>query len=400
MTFDQQIGRRIGEAREFLGLTQSLLASRMGLARTTQVAIEQGRRPASVADLYRYSEVLSRPLDYFLGTGVWGKADFGPQLRALVERLDATLPRATGQRGRPRRSSAPSSERRALALFGELSRDYLELEELNGLARTPMPQLPLPRQHSALEAERLAAMARAHMDLGPDVPISGLRVRLEEAFALRVFVVADTGRLSAAAFHHDAVGGCVLLAERPTPRRRFSLAHALGHLVRNPNEVMIDVHEGNKHTPAEAFALAFAAHLLVPSRGLRERFAAIHRDVGELNDVAALFLARTFGVSLKVLAGRLRTLKLASQEQLARIDAAAREANASRQSSNGAAGLPDAEHWAALPERFVFLALRAQREGLIDRSRLAHFLRTTEPASALQLLDYLTSVRDGDAARG
>src|SRR5262245_11654251 len=103
MTFDQQIGQRIADAREFLGLTQSLVATRMGLARTTQVAIEQGRRAASVADLYRYSEVLSRPLDYFLGMGVWAKADFGPQLRALAERLDAAMPGAA-QRGRPSRS--------------------------------------------------------------------------------------------------------------------------------------------------------------------------------------------------------------------------------------------------------------------------------------------------------
>ena len=56
-----EIGQRIAKAREFLGLTQAVIAEKLGLARTTQVAIEQGRRPVSVAELYRYAEVLSRP---------------------------------------------------------------------------------------------------------------------------------------------------------------------------------------------------------------------------------------------------------------------------------------------------------------------------------------------------
>ena len=78
MESNEAVGQRIAKAREFLGLTQAVVAEKLGLARTTQVAIEQGRRPVSVAELYKYSEVLSRPLDYFLGLGVWGKADFRP----------------------------------------------------------------------------------------------------------------------------------------------------------------------------------------------------------------------------------------------------------------------------------------------------------------------------------
>ena len=85
-----EVGQRIAKAREFLGLTQAVIADKLGLARTTQVAIEQGRRPVSVAELYRYAEVLSRPLDYFLGLGVWGKADFRPQFRLMTQRLDAS----------------------------------------------------------------------------------------------------------------------------------------------------------------------------------------------------------------------------------------------------------------------------------------------------------------------
>src|SRR6266851_5602944 len=101
MESNEAVGQRIAKAREFLGLTQAVVAEKLGLARTTQVAIEQGRRPVSVAELYKYSEVLSRPLDYFLGLGVWGKADFRPHFRLMAEKLDASVV------GPPRRPRAP-----------------------------------------------------------------------------------------------------------------------------------------------------------------------------------------------------------------------------------------------------------------------------------------------------
>src|SRR5687767_6814655 len=86
---DQAVGERIAKAREFLGLTQATVAERMSLARTTQVAIEQGRRPVSVAELYQYAEILSRPLDYFLGLGMWQEeTDFRPHFRVMMEKLE------------------------------------------------------------------------------------------------------------------------------------------------------------------------------------------------------------------------------------------------------------------------------------------------------------------------
>src|SRR5579862_2352872 len=275
------VGERIGRAREFLGLTQASVAQKMGLARTTQVAIEQGRSPASVAELYRYSEVLSRPLDYFLGVGVWKEADFQPHFRRMAQALDS-------------RGSSRDVETRTLLRFEGLCRSYRELEELSGLPGSSLPHFPRPRHHSTLEAERLAATVRAHLDIGPDVPIHDLRGRLEEAFGLRAFVLGEAGKLSAAGFNDPSVGACVALAERPVLRMRFTLAHALGYLLSAPDEPFVDIHEGNKKTAAEAFATSFAAALLVPSQSLRERFSAVHRDEGELNDIAVLFLARTF----------------------------------------------------------------------------------------------------------
>lgn len=395
MESNEAVGQRIAKAREFLGLTQAVVAEKLGLARTTQVAIEQGRRPVSVAELYRYAEVLSRPLDYFLGLGVWGKADFRPHFRLMAERLDSVATGPPRRPGRPKGAPEPSPERLALMTFEALCRNYLELEEVNGLPRTAMPELPVPRNFSAPEAEQLAATVRAHLDLGPDAPIRDLRVRLEDTFGLRVYVLNQKSRLSAAAFHHPAIGGSVLLTERSIPRMRFSLASALGHLLANRDEAMVDVSELKKKTPAAIFAAAFATALLMPSRGLRERFGAVHSEANEVNDIAILFLARTFGVTLTALRSRVEGLKLVSSTALRRIDEAVQEAGSgARADLESAQGLPDQPRWEMLPERYVFLAMRAYRKDLISRARLAECLCTTENDTALRLLRYVASVAE------
>ena len=395
MESNEAVGQRIAKAREFLGLTQAVVAEKLGLARTTQVAIEQGRRPVSVAELYRYAEVLSRPLDYFLGLGVWGKADFRPHFRLMAERIDAGVTGPPRRPGRPKGPAEPSPEKLLLMNFEGLCRNYLELEEVNGLPRTAMPELPVPRLYSVPEAEQLAATVRAHLDIGPDAPIRDLRVRLEDSFAIRVYVLAQQGRLAAAAFHHPAIGGSVMLAERGVPRMRYTLARALGHLLANREEAMVDLQDGKKKTPVESFANAFAAALLMPARGLRERFGAVHSEAGEVSDVAILYLARSYGVSLRALRTRLEGLKLVAPTTLRRIDEAIRQAGTGLPpEGEPAPGLPDQPRWEMLPERYVFLAMRAYRKELVSKSRLADCLCTTENDTALRLLRYVASVTE------
>jgi transcriptional regulator with XRE-family HTH domain/Zn-dependent peptidase ImmA (M78 family) len=393
---DEAVGQRISKAREFLGLTQATVAERMSLARTTQVAIEQGRRPVSVAELYQYAEILSRPLDYFLGLGMWHEeTDFRPQFRVMMDKLES-LPSGTPRRpGRPKSAPEAAPERLALMRFESLCRNYLELEKMNRLPRVPMPELPQPKRMSGQEAEQLAATLRAHLDLGNDAPIRDLRVRLEDAFGLRVFVSASMGRLLAAGFQHPEVGACLQVAERPTPKIRFTLARALGQLLANREDAVIEVASEPRKAPIDTFANAFALALLLPSRGLRERFGAIRSEASEVNEVALLYLARTFGVTLGILCARLESLRLVSAPTLRRIEESIRKVSATgAERETAPQALPDVPHWEAFPERYVFLALRAYRKDLIDRARLAECLMTDEDDGALRLMLYMASVSD------
>ena len=394
---DEAVGQRISKAREFLGLTQATVADRMGMARTTQVAIEQGRRPVSVAELYQYADILSRPLDYFLGLGMWQEeTDFRPQFRLMMDKLDALPSGAPRRPGRPKSAPEASPERLALMKFETFCRNYLELEKVNQLPQIPMPELPQPKRLSVQEAEQLASTLRAHLDLGNDAPIRDLRVRLEDAFGLRVFVSSQMGRLLAAGFHQPEVAGCLLLAERPIPKMRFTLARALGHLLANREDAVVDSGEGAKKSPNDAFATVFALALLMPSRGLRERFGAVRSDASEINEIALLYLARSFGVTLGALCARLEGLRLLPASALRRIEDSIRKAGGNERELSPQS-LPDLPRWEPFPERYVFLALRAYRKEQIDRSRLAECLMTDENDSSLRLLLYMASVADRHA---
>lgn len=62
---EERLGRRLKEAREFLGLSQESVATAMALPRATISAIEAGKRKVSGTELSRFAELYKRNLDYF-----------------------------------------------------------------------------------------------------------------------------------------------------------------------------------------------------------------------------------------------------------------------------------------------------------------------------------------------
>ena len=133
----------------------------------------------------------------------------------------------------------------------------------------------------------------------------------------------------------------------------------------------------------------------MPARGLRERFAAVHNEANEVSDMAVLYLARAFGVSV---AGPARPPRGAAA-RLHRHAAPHRRGHPGGRVGGEAEGepaqeLPDQPRWEMLPEYYVFLAMRAYRKELISRSRLAECLGTTEGDTTIRLLRYVASVSE------
>ena len=59
------MGARLREAREFLGLSQEVVAEALGVPRASVSAMESGRRKVSSLELRDLARLYRRPLEYF-----------------------------------------------------------------------------------------------------------------------------------------------------------------------------------------------------------------------------------------------------------------------------------------------------------------------------------------------
>jgi transcriptional regulator with XRE-family HTH domain len=62
-----ELGRRLREAREYLGLSQEQVADHLGIPRPSVSTIEAGKRRISFLELKRLAELYRRPISYFSG---------------------------------------------------------------------------------------------------------------------------------------------------------------------------------------------------------------------------------------------------------------------------------------------------------------------------------------------
>lgn len=62
-----QLGNRLRESREYLGLSQELVAEHLGIPRASISAIENGKRKVSSLELKQLARIYKQPLSYFLG---------------------------------------------------------------------------------------------------------------------------------------------------------------------------------------------------------------------------------------------------------------------------------------------------------------------------------------------
>src|SRR4051812_35356815 len=108
----RQLGERLKDARKARDLTQETVAKKLGILRTTLVAIEKGDRRVTPGELIEMSKIFGRPVSEFVSKRT-NREPFVPQFR---------LP--------PGQQNVTESELVAAAMELEsLARDYLELEE-------------------------------------------------------------------------------------------------------------------------------------------------------------------------------------------------------------------------------------------------------------------------------
>lgn len=273
------LGRRISQARTEAGLTQAQLGHAVGLDRTAIAKLEAGTRKVSASELVAIATALDRPIDWF-----------------VVESPPAVVSR--------RSDTAVGGRSRVLDIkIDRLARDITFLIEQGVLADAQeRPALDLPT--GAAEAEALAAHARRLMDAS-DGPLCDLQRACERvgllAFSLDVgdaggdAAYVEVGNMGVA-----LVNGCI-----DPGRRRFNLAHELGHHLFG-DAYAPEISVGGSDD-VERLINAFAVHLLLPREPVTELWNAIAQQDRRL---AAVAVSVRFRASWSATCSQLRNLDL------------------------------------------------------------------------------------------
>lgn len=278
METEGQLGSRLRRARQARGLSLQEVANHLTkpVTRAALSKYERGEVFPRADVLLDLARILELAPSYFLEHP---KTD--TQVRWLAYRKHSRL----GVR-----------EAERIEAHAELlSEAYLRLLDL----LEPGSSAPIPKRRvarSADDAEKAAAEMRSLWGLG-DGPLEHLVDRAEDAGVLILGWNEDNRFDALSGWVGDSLPIVVLNLQRPSDRRRFNLAHELGHLVLDAASL----------APADEERLAhrFAAAFLVPA-------SAAHREVGVRRANLTVFeleqLKKKYGVSMQAWTRRVRDL--------------------------------------------------------------------------------------------
>lgn len=239
---------------------------------------------------------------------------------------------------------------------------YLAVEEMLGLNSVDWAQ---PRNHPFQsrdyhDAEDAARTVREEWGLGTD-PIPRLAELLEER-GIKVLAIdlESIDGLAAKVLRRDQHAARVIVIRHNTwsERKRFSLAHELGHM-------MLEV--GSEVDPEKA-ANRFAGAFLMPADSLRAEIGHRRRSIS-IGELTAL--KSRFGVSLQALTYRCKDLGIINQSTFAQLFKTFADRGWRSEPFEEPGSLPpEYEH----PKRFERLCYRALAERIIGESKATELL--------------------------
>jgi Zn-dependent peptidase ImmA (M78 family)/DNA-binding XRE family transcriptional regulator len=354
------LGARIREARESRGLTQQQLSDRMGVARTTIVAIEKGERRLKPKELVELAGTLGRSVSELLQRSA--------PVDSFVVQLRGDLP-----------STAPGDTEifPFIREFQDLCDDYVRLEEIcqAPLRRRYPPEYEIQGTDPELAAEDVATSERRRLDLG-EGPLVNLREILETDIGLRIFQLELPSRMAGMFAFAEHYGGCIAVNLRhPAERRRASLAHEYGHFLTARSKSEITFEGRYERRPVgERFAEAFARAFLMPAAGLRRRFLELERERPKgatLGDLCRV--AQFYAVSVEAMARRLEELRLISVGTWDRL----RQTRFRVRETQELLGLESVRiDDEPFPPRYIALLFEAWQREQLSEGQLARLLRT------------------------
>ena len=369
---NQEIGKRLRTIREAQGLRQGYAAEKIRVARTTFVAIEQGKRRVRSEEIQKLARI------------------YGTSVNAILRREAVHLDLTPQFRKLPRSSEQARED--AAQLLTRLVCAEAELENALGIERrVSYPhEKPILPGDVAVQADGDAHELRSWLGLGSG-PVLDILSLLELHIGMRVYIRPLNSIISGLFAYTKAAGACVLLNAKHRPGRiAQTAAHELGHLIttREVPELLVE-HEAASQSRAERYASAFARSFLTPGRAVRRQFAEITAGSSHLTRRHVILLADAFGVSREAIVRRLEELAIAREgtwdwfQDNGRItDAQAEEVLGRPLKTERMRGLGQGP----VPQRLGLLIREASKRELYSEGQLASLLALDRRA-VRQILD-------------
>lgn len=272
-------------ARDFRGLTQQILADRVGVSHEMISYLENGKREPTSTLSDAFGQALGFDVRFFyepLIDPFYDKECNFRHRRSAPERLKARI-RAHG------------------TLIGAV------VHYLRTLLKLPAYSVPQFKVTSQEEIETAAEQCRERWHLDIDTPVSPMTRVLETGGVVVVKHVAGTEKIDALS-RRGKVNIVFLDAVRQPPSRLvFDMAHELGHLVLHAG-----VMTGSKETEQEADR--FASAFLMPRRAFACEFRAARPSWPHIFD-----LKRRWRASAAAVVTRAHTLGLIGADDYRRL---------------------------------------------------------------------------------
>lgn len=301
MITSEELGARLRRAREQAGYTQQVAGQALGLDDTAIAKMERGRRGIGALELKRLASLYGMSTDDILGDPIAeGEIPLTIALRATVAALG---PKAGAMKRRLQRIVADDRWLR------------------NGTSEPDIPKflaLDMPGDLGGLSRGYQGAESfREHYDLG-ESPIADVAILADEVGVVVARMPLGSDERSpegcSAVDPETGMSYVLINSDKPRVRRRFTIAHELGHLALghlHGGEVIVDETVGGK-SPIEREANAFSAGLLMPAEGVKGALKRLKARLGEHPGPIdwIVWLAASFGVSEQATAYRLANLHL------------------------------------------------------------------------------------------
>ena len=244
------IPERLLEARKAIAITQTELAEKVGVSRQLISAFEQGVKQPGNISMHKIASVLDQPIGYFISSNA--EFEFGP--------LSARTYRAFGPTTHRRNDQCDVVARWCTRIAAYLSKKINFPEPV-------IPDLDDMNIKGMEDIDDIADSVRTEWGLGLG-PIGNLTKLLESKGIFIVSVPINTAKVNAFSFWAGGIPFIILGSDDNTTcvRRRFDLAHELGHLVLHRGVGDEELKDKKTLDNIEREANRFAGAFLLPQR--------------------------------------------------------------------------------------------------------------------------------------